>query len=194
MSSNKIIGSIVLTVFAFSIYRNFFVNAGEKKNPPDAIVFIAVSEEESKKAIKQINEYRKKNGKPPINYSSKAYNLAMARAKDMNQYNYYDFTNPQTNLCTDKIKEQYGFKPTEYLAESLNKYSAIGVNVRPEAKTLSQVTIEWIDEYIAKRTIDENFLYDKHLAGAVGCDGNKCVFLGLNEEGFGKDCVTNKKS
>ena len=54
----------------------------------------------------------------------------------MNQYNYYDFTNPKIELCNDKIKMEYGFKQTEYLGESLNKYSAIGINVRSEAKTL----------------------------------------------------------
>ena len=31
---------------------------------------------------------------------------------------------------------EYGFKQTEYLGESLNKYSAIGINVRSETKTL----------------------------------------------------------
>ena len=202
------LGSLVVSVlggFIFAGCANIPINTsplisrnisyvGGKEYAPDAQVFIVNSEDESKKAIQIINQFRKKNKQPPINYSSNVYKIATARAKDMTEYKYYDFTNPQTNLCTEKIKANYGFKPEEYLAESLNNYVAIGVNVRSEAKTLSQVTQEWIDEYEKTNTTDQNFLFDKHVAGAVGCDGSKCVFLGLNAEGFGRECVTNKKS
>jgi len=166
-------------------------NFVDKNNAPDAQLFIVTSEDESQKAIKKINSYRKENGKSPINYSTKAYQLALARAKDMNQYNYFDYTNPQTKLCTDIMKLNYGFETKEFLAESIYRYVPIGPNVGTlVAKTLSDATHEWID--YQKGEINSVFLFNYYLAGAVGCDGNKCVFLGLNEEGYGKGCATKK--
>ncbi|MCY7334232.1 MAG: CAP domain-containing protein [Pseudanabaena sp. CAN_BIN31] len=169
-------------------------NFVDKSNAPDANLFIVSSEDESKKAINEINRYRKENGKSPINYSTKAYKLAVARAKDMNQYNYFAYTNPQTKLCTDNMKFEYGFQSKEYLSDSIYKYVPVGVNIGiAGTKTLSDATREWID-YLKnqKKEFDSNFLFNYHLAGAVGCDGNKCVFLGLNAEGYGKGCITKK--
>lgn len=167
----------------------------DRSNAPDAKLFIVTSESESQKAINEINSYRKANGKSPINYSTKAYQLATARAKDMNQYEYFDSTNPKTKLCTDSMKLEYGFNPKEYLSESIYRYVPRSINVGIEqTRTLSDATREWIELVKNQRKdFSSNFLFNYHLAGAVGCDRNKCVFLGLNAKGYGKGCITKKE-
>ena len=161
----------------------------DKNNSPDANVVIVSSENDSKKAIEDINNVRKKSGLNPMNYSTKAYQLATARAKDMNQYSYFDFTNPQTKSCTDNMKTSFGFTNEEFLAESNIRYVPVGLNIGISTKNLSEVSKEWAEE--VART-DPNFLYPQHVAGAVGCDGNKCVFLSLNYSGYGKGCGLKK--
>ena len=153
-------------------------------------VVIPSSEDLSKKAVQEINTIRKKYGKPPINYSSKAYALAMARAKDMNQYGYYDHMNPETKTCADTMKFSYGFKDDDYLAENLNTYVATG----GDSSSISVQTMsDSIEGWMESRGHRFNLLYKMHLAGAVACDKNKCVFLGLNHEQFGKGCHTAKE-
>jgi uncharacterized protein YkwD len=163
----------------------------DKNNAPDAKVVVISTENDSKQAIQNINEVRKKAGKNPLNYSSKAYNLAIAIAKDMNQYGYFDFTNPKTKTCADNMKLGFGFTNEEYLAQSIYRYVPIGANVGFETKNVSQVAKEWVEGAIST---DQNFLYPQHVAGAVGCDENKCVFLALNYSGYGKGCGLKTKS
>ena len=157
--------------------------------PEASGVMILSSEDESKKAIQEINRIRKSYGKPPINHSTKAYNLALARAKDMNQYGYYDHTNPNTKTCADTMKSDYGFSNKEYLAENINTYVKVGAGVTLSMQTMSDSITGWMNS----RGHRFNLLYDMHLAGAVACDRNKCVFLGLNSEGFGKGCHAAKE-
>ncbi|ELS32795.1 MULTISPECIES: CAP domain-containing protein [Pseudanabaena] len=152
-------------------------------------VVIFSSEDESKKAIQEINSIRKAYGKPPINYSSKAYNLAVARAKDMNEYRYYDHTNPKTKTCADTMKFDYGFTSSDYLAENINTYVNTGGGAALSVQTMSDSIKGWMNS----RGHRYNLLFDMHVAGAVGCDGNKCVFLGLNAEKFGEGCHTAKE-
>ncbi len=161
-----------------------------KDNAPDANVIIISTEDESKRAINEINTFRKKSGLLGINYSTKAYQLATARAKDMNQYNYFDFTNPQTKSCTDTMKSGFGFTNEESLAESNIRYVPVGANIGGSTKNVSEVSKEWVED---RANADPNFLFANHVAGAVGCDGNKCVFLALNYSGYGKGCGVKKQ-
>ncbi|WP_055075027.1 CAP domain-containing protein [Pseudanabaena sp. 'Roaring Creek'] len=157
--------------------------------PEASGVVIFSSEDESKKAIQEINDLRKAYGKPPINYSTKAYNLALARAKDMNQYGYYDHMNPKTKTCADTMKIDYGFSDKDYLAENINTYVSTGPGMALSVQTMSDSIKGWMNS----RGHRFNLLYDMHVAGAVACDLNKCVFLGLNSEAFGKGCHTAKE-
>ncbi len=208
LSNPQIIGLVILGA---SVYISYAVNnnippqanlvntsplqnnqfIADKDNAPDANMAILSSEDDSKKAIQSINEVRKKAGKSPLNYSSKAYNLAIARAKDMNKDRYFDFTNPKTKTCTDNMKLGFGFSSEEYLAESIYRYVPIGANLGFTTKNSSEVTKQWAEE---SATTDQNFLYPTHVAGAVGCDANKCVFLALNYSGYGKGCGLKTKS
>ena len=159
----------------------------DRSNAPDAQVFIISSEDQSKEAIKEINKYRKENGLTPINYSSKVYQLAVLKAKDMNQYNYFQQVNPETGFCSEKAKLNYGIDADEFLLEAIYRYIPQGANMGAETKTLSNATHEWIDYDRGRK--DSNFLFNYHLAGAVGCDGNKCVFLALNKSGYRSNCL-----
>ena len=204
LNQQQVIGLSILGLALFVSYRNTITNqitnqnpilslnqsnTANKDNAPDANIIILSSEDDSKRAIKDINEVRKKSGLAPLNYSAKAYQLATARAKDMNQYNYFDFTNPRTRSCTDTMKLGFGFTKEEFLAESNIRYVPVGPNVGAGVKNVSEVSREWAED---RALVDPNFLFPQHVAGAVGCDGNKCVFLALNYTGYGKGCAVKK--
>ncbi|MBD2189763.1 CAP domain-containing protein [Pseudanabaena mucicola] len=189
----KQIGFLILvsTLLLAAVTNAKYVGQKHLGHVPQAYgVVIPSSEDLSKRAIQEINTIRKKYGKPQINYSSKAYALAMARAKDMNEYGYYDHMNPKTKTCADTMKFSYGFKNDDYLAENINTYVATGGDYGSiDVQTMS----DSIDAWMESRGHRFNLLYDMHLAGAVACDKNKCVFLGLNHEQFGKGCYTAKE-
>ena len=191
------IGILALSLLASTVSNNTtkppFSNnqrLASRDNDPDANLIIISTEDDSKRAIKDINTFRKKSGLSSLNYSTKAYQLATARAKDMNQYNYFNFTNPQTKSCADTMKSGFGFTNEEFLAESNIRYVPVGANVGGSTKTVGEVSKEWLED---GANADPNFLFPQHVAGAVGCDGNKCVFLALNYSGYGKGCGVRKQ-
>ena len=155
-------------------------------NAPDATVFISTSEVESQKAINLINEHRKKYGKLRLDFSPKTYKLAVARAKDMNQFDYFGMTNPKTKTCSDTLKTQFGFSDKEFVVENYIRYIPTGANIGAATKSLTDVVAEWLTD----TSNGANFIFDHHVAGAVGCDGNKCVFIGLNQSGYRQSCST----
>lgn len=146
------------------------------------------SEGDSQVTINYINSLRNKYNKKSIMFDKRAFELAVARAKDMSKFKYYDHTNPQNGNCPDKMKYQYGFNKSEYLAENLDGYEDYSENIftRIELKPMTVAVDSWMNS----RGHRYNLLYDKHIAGAVGCYKDKCVFLGLNSERFGSGCHT----
>ena len=183
-----ILGGVLL--FSVVVANNKPLDRKTLNSMPEATgVVIFSSESESKKAIEEINQIRQSYGKPPINYSTKAYNLAIARARDMNEYRYYDHMNPKTKTCADTMKLNYGFSSKDYLAENINTYVNVSGSFALSVQTMSDSIKGWMNS----RGHRYNLLYDMHVAGAVGCEGNKCVFLGLNTERFGEGCHTAKE-
>lgn len=146
------------------------------------------SEEDSKKAIDYINEIRKEDGKKPISFDKRVFELAVARAKDMRDYNYLDHTNPTTGSCPDNMKISYGLNSNEFVAENAfgNPIYSEGSCTEIEERPM----IEAIDSWMTSRGHRYNLLFDEHVAGAVGCYKNMCTFLGLNYERFGEGCHT----
>lgn len=191
LSNEQTIGLVILLgALALSTATNNKLDRKTLESLPEAFgVAILSSEDESKKAIQEINQIRKSYGRTPINYSSQVYALALARAKDMNEYGYYDHTNPKTQTCADTMKASYGFDPSDYLAENINTYVAVGGVSSMKLETMSDSIKAWMDS----RGHRYNLLYSMHLAGAVACDGNKFVFLGLNKKELGKGCHTGKE-
>jgi uncharacterized protein YkwD len=146
------------------------------------------SEEDSKAAIDYLNKIRKQYGKNEISFDKRVFELAVARAKDMRDYNYLDHTNPITGTCPDNMKSNYGLKLNEYVAENAfgNPQYSEGICTKIEIKPMTDA----IDDWMTSRGHRYNLLYDNHIAGAVGCYKNMCSFLGLNYDRFGEGCHT----
>ena len=106
----------------------------------------------------------------------------------MHKYKYYDHTNPHNGDCPDKLKKRYGFKQNEYVAENINGYENYSEYLFPKVKF--QEMTDAVDSWMNSRGHRYNLLYKKHIAGAVGCHKDKCVFLGLNHQKFGSGCFT----
>ncbi len=146
------------------------------------------SKEASFEAINEINRIRSSYGLLPINSEERVFNLAVARAKDMRNYSYLDHTNPFTGACPDNMKSSFGLSSLEYVAENAfgNPDYAETYCTRIEFRTLDEPITSWM----SSRGHRYNLLYPNHVAGAVGCYKNMCVFLGLNYDRFGEVCYT----
>lgn len=144
------------------------------------------SEENSKAAIAYVNQFRRQYGKREIVFDGRVFGLAVARAKDQRENSYLDHTNPTTGSCPDNMKANYGLRPDEYVAENVlgnPEYSEEPLT-RIEKRPMTDAIVPWMDS----RGHRYNLLYNEHVAGAVGCYKNMCVFLGLNHNQFGEGC------
>lgn len=143
------------------------------------------SEEQAQSAIEYINKLRVQNGKNPISHDSRVFQIALARAKDMYDYNYLDHTNPQTGTCPYNIKSNYGLNANENVAENAHLST---INGMPSLYNPS--LNEVIDGWMQSTGHRMNLLSYDHIAGSVACYGGYCVFLGLNHGNFGEGCYT----
>ncbi len=132
--------------------------------------------EESKNNILYINQIRQEKGRSTIIFDERAYDLALSRVRDVNEYDYFDHTNPFTGTCPDTMKQSFRFSSNEYLAENL----AGGVSYPDSA----------VDLWMTSQGHRYNLLYSEHNAGATVCESGTCVFLGLNNDQFGLGCHT----
>lgn len=146
------------------------------------------TEKDSRQAIDYLNKIRKQNGKNEISFDKRVFELALARAKDMREHNYLDHTNPYTGTCPDNLKDNFGIKSYEYVAENAfgNPQYSEGSCTEIEFKSMT----EPIDDWMTSRGHRYNLLYDDHISGAVACYKNMCAFLGLNRDRFGEGCHT----
>lgn len=126
-----------------------------------------------------VNELRQEHGRPPIEFDPRAYDLALARVRDIAEYGYFDHTNPVTGSCPDSMKGSYGFGDGEYAAENL----AAGVSSPDEAVRL----------WMGSQGHRYNLLYTEHRSGAAVCLDHTCAFLGVNTDGFGMGCYTGEQ-
>ncbi|RLI76091.1 hypothetical protein DRO97_01685 [Archaeoglobales archaeon] len=145
--------------------------------------------EDSKKAIDKINEIRKSYGRNPINFDKRAYNLALARAKDMVENEYFDHVNPKTGECAVSIRFKYGFNSNEYVAENIfGKF--YGSSYKDYASYSSGIEEEAIESWMTSRGHRYNLLFPNHYAGAMACYHSACVFIGVNHDYFSDRCTT----
>lgn len=135
--------------------------------------------EQSKQNINYINQIRIEKGRTPITFDQRAYDLGLARVQDVNQYNYFDHTNPITGTCADTMKTKYGFSSNEFVAENL----AGGISSPKSA----------VDLWLSSQGHRYNLLYTDHKSGATACEGGTCVFLGVNYDQFGEGCHTGEE-
>ncbi len=149
---------------------------------PDSEKNMQRLKEENMNAFDYLNDIRKENNVPILNWDDRVYNLGIARVKDMYEYNYMDHTNPKTGSCPDNIKKEYGLNNNEYVAE--NAYGMQGADAKP---------ISAIDSWMTSRGHRYNLLYPSHIGGAIACYRGYCVFLGLNYDRFGEGCNTGEE-
>ena len=143
------------------------------------------SEEYAIKSIEYVNQKRLQNGKNPISHDPRVYELAMARAKDMHEYQYLDHTNPITGSCPYNMKSEFGLKSNENVAENA---ALFGTETNPIL--YNPLYTEIIDGWMDSTGHRMNLLSYEHVAGSVACYGGFCVFLGLNHGLYGEGCYT----
>ena len=146
-------------------------------------------ESSSQAAIALINQHRAQAGLPPLAFDPRVFALARARAEDMVHNNYYDHTNPITGECPDSLKASYSLTTNEWVAENILDYGSSATVPPYLPHPLTAAIAPWMES----RGHRYNLLYPGHVAGAVACYGSKCVFLGLNYQGFGAGCYTGEQ-
>jgi uncharacterized protein YkwD len=140
---------------------------------------------EAIQALAYVNELRQQYGRSPLQWDDRVYALAMARAKDMNAYHYYDHTNPVTGACPFNMKGQYGLTDSEFATENISGYETKPMFYRVQQRFVKDA----VDDWLYSRGHRFNLLYKEHTAGAIACDKDKCVFLGVNRHHYGADCT-----
>jgi len=115
-----------------------------------------------KNIFDDINEYRKQNKKYNILWSNDAYRLADFRATDMVTRNYFSRITPDGKTVSDYIGK-YNFYSTSTWGENL-------------CKGCSDPTQTWIES-----AGDRGVLLGGWGKGAVACESDICVFIGVNE-------------
>jgi uncharacterized protein YkwD len=124
---------------------------------------------DSQQAIIYLNGVRVNNGKAPVPFEPDAFDLAMARAQDMNQYSYLGYSNPGTGASASGMQEIHGIDPPERVQESVygqwNGYTY-------------GIEIQAIDSWLSDRGNQER-LMDPYKGAAIACSGGYCSFIGV---------------
>lgn len=130
----------------------------------------STSEYDSRQAVMYLNQFRSNDGKNAIVFDERAYQLALARAGDMSQYSYLNYSNPTTGASADSLKTHFGLAGNETVTESAygqwNGYS-YGIEQR--------AIDSWISDEGNCRRLMLNYS-----SGAVACSGGYCSFIGIN--------------
>jgi uncharacterized protein YkwD len=143
--------------------------------------------EKSRDIIAYINGLRVEAGVKNLTFDETLYRLAEKRVNDMINYKYYAYTNPYTGKCVDDLKGSLGFRGDQNIRESINGLAGIDY-YNP---CLEWEREDWhgvVDVWMSSRTQRNNLLYAGHEKGAVACKFDKCVFLGLNSQGYETRC------
>jgi len=143
--------------------------------------------EECISAFNYVNELRMSNGKKAIDWDERAYALGVARTKDMYDKGYFDHVSP-LGECAYSIKEGYGFSSSEDVAENIGASMWEGGEYTKTINPKNQV-----DGWMESRGHRYNLLYSNHNSGAIACYYGVCVFLGVNNDGFGRECSTGEE-
>ncbi|MFY9299877.1 MAG: CAP domain-containing protein [Candidatus Nitrosotenuis sp.] len=144
------------------------------------------NEQESKIAIDYVNKLRAEQGRSPISWDSRVFQLALFWTKDMYDNSYLDHTNPFTGQCPYTLKSKFGINSNEFIADNAHATEIVGggtVLYTPDTESV-------IDGWMNSPGHRHNLLYHDHVSGAYACTGGKCTFMGLNHNHFGEGCST----
>ncbi|RPH73267.1 hypothetical protein EHM76_05530, partial [bacterium] len=135
---------------------------------------------DSSDALAYLNQLRFQNGKKPMYFDERLYNLSLVRARDMQQYEYLAYINPKTGTCANSLKTRYGLSVDDTVVE--NAYGQWNGYTRGIEKHA-------IDSWMIEPA-NKNQLLGNYTAGSVSCSGGYCTFIGLNYGGGGTECQT----
>ena len=124
---------------------------------------------DSQQAIVYLNGVRVNNGLAPVPFEQEAFDLAMARAQDMNRYSYLGYSNPGTGESASVWQERYGIDPPDRVQESVyGQWNGYTYGIEVQA----------IDSWLSDRGNQERVM-DPYRGAAVACSGGYCSFIGV---------------
>jgi len=134
--------------------------------------------DECMEAFNYLNGLRSENGRRALKWDDRLYNLAVFRAKDMFDRNYFDHITPEGN-CAKDFQSDFGISSNEFLAEN-----AGGMSYYSKGDVAGNCK-ETVDGWMTSRGHRYNFLYDEHVSGAIGCYNEICLFYGSHSNPYG---------
>ncbi len=137
---------------------------------------------ESIEATDYLNEIRAANGRNPVKWDERLYELAIYRTKDMYDRGYFDHVTPD-GKCVKDFKGDYGlsdYNIAENAGAVMYGYDGDKVDYASYADVKEQ-----IDGWMESRGHRYNLLYPSHTLGVAACYKGACVFLGANQEYYG---------
>lgn len=149
------------------------------------------NKQDSIEAFEYINDLRKGYGRNNLNWDENLYLLAVSRAKDMYDRNYYDHITPE-GKCVKDFKSLFDVNYWN-VAENIGGMMYY-LHTREPIEGTSPKDV--VDGWMNSRGHRYNLLYPFHKAGAIGCYKYICTFLGGNENKYGLGagpCTTGAK-
>ncbi len=137
---------------------------------------------ESIEATDYLNKIREKNGRSPVKWDERLYELALYRTKDMYERGYFDHVTPD-GKCVKDFKNNYelgDYNIAENAGAVMYGYTGDKVDYASYADVKGQ-----IDSWLESRGHRYNLLYPSHTLGVAVCYKGACVFLGANQEYYG---------
>jgi len=127
------------------------------------------SVQDSQQALIYLNRLRMGEGETPLSFDERAYTLALVRARDMAEYKYLNYTNPETGSSTLALKRWHGFSENESVFETLySQWTGYTPGIERQA----------IDSWITDSGNRQRLLFD-HPSGGMACADGYCSYIGV---------------
>lgn len=164
-----VVGIITIALISFGgLYYLIRMQEGGLNSCPELLDY-TTNKSSGEAALARINTFRSSEDYEPLIFDGRAYDLAVARARDMVVYNYANGTNPITGARLSDFRVTHGL-----VDEGLVEVAAGG-------PTVVNGCVEWRDG--DPREVINN-LWSREFPvnltrGAVGCYQDRCVFVGI---------------
>ncbi len=127
------------------------------------------SVQDSQQGIIYLNRLRVGEGETPLSFDERAYTLALARARDMADFKYLNYTNPETGSSALALKRLHGFSENERVFETLyGQWTGYTPGIEKQA----------IDSWITDPGNRQRLLFD-HPSGGMACAQGYCSYIGV---------------
>ena len=124
---------------------------------------------DSQQAVIYLNRLRMAEGEAPLAFDNRAYTLALARARDLAEYKYLNYTNPHTGSSALALKRGFGFSDNESVIETLyGQWTGYTPGIERQA----------IDSWITDPGNRQRLFFDQ-VSGGLACSGGYCSYIGI---------------